>query len=97
VTLDPSTLLAFRDAIDAASERFRDRPDDLDRLEAFDALVTMVREANLTVDLRRAQNRYYRMRHSVRPAIEAAGNGHATLTWLELFDSLGAKLSIAAE
>ena len=97
VTLDAATLLAFRDAVDAASDRFRERPDDFDRLDALDALVTLIRETDLTVDLRRAQNRYYRMRHTVRPAIEEAGDGDATLRWLELFDSLGAKLKIAPE
>jgi alpha-amylase/alpha-mannosidase (GH57 family) len=98
VTLDETTLLAFRDAIEEASIQFRERPEDLDRLEALEALVGIVHGAELAVDLRRAQNRYYRMRRTVRPAIEASsGNGHAMRRWLELFDSLGADLRIAIE
>jgi alpha-amylase/alpha-mannosidase (GH57 family) len=96
VTLDETTLVAFTSAIDRASERFRERPDDPDRLEDFDAIVTLVRDARLTIDLRRAQNRYYRLRATVRPAIEASATiSPASREWLELFDKLGEKLSIA--
>ena len=97
VTLDETTLVAFTNAIERASERFRERPDDPDRLEAFDAIVTLVRDARLTIDLRRAQNRYYRLRATVRPAIEASATvSPASREWLALFDNLGEKLSIAA-
>ncbi len=96
VTLDETTLVAFTNAIELASEGFRERPDDLDRLEDFDAIVTLVRDARLTIDLRRAQNRYYRLRATVRPAIEASATvSPASREWLELFDGLGRKLSIA--
>lgn len=91
VALDQSTLMAFREAVERCSDRFRERPEDVDRLERFDALVAIIRGASLAVDLRRAQNRYYRMRKTVRPAIAASGNGER---WLELFDALGAKLLI---
>ncbi|HEV7241275.1 MAG TPA: DUF3536 domain-containing protein [Thermoanaerobaculia bacterium] len=92
VSLDETTTMAFEAAIQRASERFRERPDDLDRLEAMETLITIVRDAGFAVDLRRAQNRYYRMRAAVRPAIAASPNGSR---WLELFDSLGEKLTIA--
>jgi len=93
VTLDATTTMAFAAAIERASAAFSDRPDDLDRLESLETLVTIVRDAELPVDLRRTQNRYYRMRAYVRPAIAASGNG---IRWLALFDSLGEKLTIAA-
>ncbi len=93
VTLDETTQIAFETAIERASAAFRERPDDFDRLEALEALVGIVRDAELPVDLRSAQNRYYRMRGSVRPAIAASANGKR---WLELFDALGEKLAIAA-
>jgi alpha-amylase/alpha-mannosidase (GH57 family) len=92
VTLDETTNMAFGEAIERTSERFRERPDDLDRLESLETLVTIARDARLSIDLRRAQNRYYRMRAAVRPAIEASGNGEQ---WLSLFDSLGQKLTVA--
>jgi hypothetical protein len=96
VTLDATTLVAFRDAVERASERFLERPDDLDRLAALDTIVTIAREGAINIDLRRAQNRYYRMSNTVRPAIAAsASNGEAAQRWLELFDSLGEKLSMA--
>ncbi|HEX6083829.1 MAG TPA: DUF3536 domain-containing protein [Thermoanaerobaculia bacterium] len=92
VSLDEATSRAFGEAIERASERFRERPDDLDRLESLETLVTIANAARVTIDLRRAQNRYYRMRAAVRPAIEASGNGEQ---WLTLFDSLGQKLTVA--
>ncbi len=92
VLLDATTKMAFETAIERAAAAFRERPDDVDRLEALETLVTIVRDAELPVDLRRAQNRYYRMRASVRPAIAASGNGGR---WLALFDALGEKLTIA--
>jgi alpha-amylase/alpha-mannosidase (GH57 family) len=96
VTLDETTQLAFGNAIERASERFRERPDDPDSLGAFDAIVTLVRDADLKIDLRRAQNRYYRLRSTVRPAIEAsAATIPASREWIETFDRLGEKLSIA--
>ena len=92
VTLDETTTMAFETAIERASAAFRERPIDLDRLEALETLVTLVHDAELPVDLRRTQNRYYRMRASVRPAIAASGNGER---WLALFDALGEKLTMA--
>ncbi|HYH08966.1 MAG TPA: DUF3536 domain-containing protein [Thermoanaerobaculia bacterium] len=95
VVLDQTTLMCFSDAIERASVDFRERPDDLDRLEALDAIVDLVQEAKLPIDLRRTQNRYYRMRKTVRPAIDASsGTGPAARRWLELFDELGGKLAI---
>jgi hypothetical protein len=95
VTLDATTLIAFRNAVERASERFLQRPDDLDRLAALDTIVTMLSEHAINIDLRRVQNRYYRMRKTVRPAIAASAlKSEAGQRWLELFDSLGEKLSM---
>jgi hypothetical protein len=95
VTLDEMTLLAFVAAVERASEQFRERPDAVDRLETLEALVSIVRDASLEIDLRRAQNRYYRMHSAMRPAIAgSAAEGNEAMRWLELFDSLGEKLSI---
>jgi alpha-amylase/alpha-mannosidase (GH57 family) len=97
VVLDETTLMAFRDAIERVAAQFSERPEDLDRLEAFESLASTIRKAGLQVDLRRAQDRYYQMRRTVRPAIHAStGAGHAGRRWLELFDALGEMLSISA-
>ena len=90
VNLDETTRLAFKAAIDRASQRFAERAEDLDRLDLYGELVGVVRKNNIELDLRAAQTTYYRMKQSVRPVITET-------RWLELFDSLGAKLSIAAE
>ncbi|HSP16056.1 MAG TPA: DUF3536 domain-containing protein [Thermoanaerobaculia bacterium] len=98
VTLDETTLIAFEQAIDRSATRFRDSPNDLDRLEAYESLVSIVRSAQLDVDMRHAQNMYYVMKSSVRPAIAAdSTQSHEARRWLELFDSLGEKLSISPE
>jgi hypothetical protein len=98
VTLDETTLKAFRDAVERAADLFRERPEDIDRLEAFDAIVTVIRNANLDVDLRRAQNRYYRLRAKLRPVIEASAETQpASRTWVKLFDELGEKLKLKIE
>jgi alpha-amylase/alpha-mannosidase (GH57 family) len=93
VTLDETALLAFKQALERAAERFHERAEDLDRLEVLETLVTIVREAKLNVDLRRVQNRYYKMRTS----LDGAPPPSAAPEWLQLFDSLGEKLAIAAE
>jgi hypothetical protein len=97
VALDESTLMAFRDAVDRAAERFRERPEDLERLQDFLAIVTLIRDAKLSVDLRRAQNRYYRLHATVRPTMSASIPTRASREWLELFDRLGEKLSLALD
>ena len=97
IALDETTLVAFGNAIERAAEHFRQHPKDLNRLEAFDAIVTLVKDARLSIDLRRAQNRYYRLRATVRPAVEAsATTSTEARQWLAVFDWLGEKLSIAA-
>jgi alpha-amylase/alpha-mannosidase (GH57 family) len=98
VTLDEATLKAFRDAVERAADLFRERPDDPGRLEAFDAIVTVIRDARLDIDLRRAQNRYYRLRAKLRGVIEASADTvPASRTWVRLFDELGEKLKLKIE
>ena len=98
VALDETTLLALKQAIERACDRFQERPDDLDRLETYESLVAVVRDAQLHVNMRHAQTSYYMMRRSVRPAIAAGGDGSAeSARWLQIFDALGAKLTISPE
>ena len=94
VVLDETTLIAFREAAERAAEHLRDRPEELERLEALETIVDIIHAARLHVDLRRVQNRYYRLRKEVRPAME---NVPAWREWLERFDSLGGKLSLTDE
>lgn len=98
VSLDETTLLSLKQAVERACDRFQDRPDDLDRLETYESLVAVVREAQLPVNMRHAQTSYYLMRRTVRPAIAEGGNGSAdSARWLQVFDSLGEKLTISTE
>jgi alpha-amylase/alpha-mannosidase (GH57 family) len=98
VTLDETTLLSIKQAIETACDSFLEQPDDVGRLETFASLVTLVRASHLAVDLRRPQNSYYVMKGLVRPAIASDGNGSRdSARWLQLFDALGEKLSISPE
>ena len=98
VSLDAPTLMAMEKAVNRAAERFRERPDDLDRLETFEALVSLVRGADLRVSMRKPQNYYYQMLRNVRPAIAASSNGSRDAErWLLMFDALGDKLNVSRE
>jgi alpha-amylase/alpha-mannosidase (GH57 family) len=97
VTLDETTLMALRDAIERAADRFDDDPADVERLEIYQSLVALVRAMDLRVSLLKPQTEYYRMASTVRRAIAASGNNGTTERWLALFDSLGEQLSISPE
>lgn len=97
VALDETALMALRQCIERSAIRFSEHPEDVDRLENYVALVSIVRSMQLTVDLRRPQNDYYRMLSAVRPAFAANDGNGATARWLSLFDDLGDKLSMSPE
>ncbi|HUP46754.1 MAG TPA: DUF3536 domain-containing protein, partial [Thermoanaerobaculia bacterium] len=94
VTLDAVTVLSIEQAIGRAAIRFREHPEDIDLLEEYEALVSLIRATPIPVDMREAQNEYYIMMRTLRPAIEESGNGQR---WLLVFDSLGEKLSVSRE
>ncbi|HEX7418952.1 MAG TPA: DUF3536 domain-containing protein [Thermoanaerobaculia bacterium] len=97
VTIDETTLMALQQAIERAAFRFRERPNDLDRLEAYESLVAIVRKAQLNVDLRQPQNVYYAMKGTVRPVVASDGEHADSMKWLELFDALGEELTVSPE
>jgi hypothetical protein len=99
VGLDETTLMALERAIERAAIEFAAKPDELERLERWEEIVSLVRAAQVKVDLRKPQNEYYRMRKAVRPVFAAtAGNGSPNATrWLQHFDALGDKLAISPE
>jgi hypothetical protein len=99
VTLDESTLLALERAVERAAATFARSPENVELLEQWETLVTLVRDAQVLVDLRKPQNDYYRMRKTIRPVVAAsAGNGSSSANrWLQHFDALGDKLTISPE
>jgi len=99
VALDETTLMALKHAVERAAREFAAQPEDFERLERWEAIVSLMREAQVKVDLRQPQNEYYRMRKVVRPVVAAnAGNGSSAANrWLQHFDALGEKLTISAE
>lgn len=98
VALDEMTRMAMEEAIERAADRFREHPEDLDLLEEYEALVSLIRSHDIPIDMRHPQNEYYAMMGTVRPAFAAAGNGSQEAErWLLLFDSLGEKLAISLE
>jgi alpha-amylase/alpha-mannosidase (GH57 family) len=97
VGLDDMTILALRNAIERAAARFAEDPVDVERLEAYESIIALVRAMEIRVSLRRPQTQYYRMASTVRPAIAASTANGQTKRWLALFDALGEQLSIAPE
>src|SRR5260370_41947722 len=99
VALDETTLLTLERAIERAAIEFAAKPDELDRLERGEEIVSLGREAQVKVDLRKPQNEYYRMRKAVRPVFAAtAGNGSPNPTrWLQRVDALVEKLAVNPE
>jgi len=99
VSLDETTLMSLTAAIERAAGDFSRNSDDMEKLENWAKLVSIVRDAGVDVDLRRPQNDYYRLKKSVRPVIAAtAGDGSSAANrWLQHFDALGEKLSISPE
>jgi len=99
VLLDETTLMSLTAAIERAASDFSRNSEDVEKLESWAKLVSIVRDAGVDVDLRRPQNDYYRLKKSVRPVIAAnAGNGSSAANrWLQHFDALGEKLSISPE
>ncbi|HXH92299.1 MAG TPA: DUF3536 domain-containing protein [Thermoanaerobaculia bacterium] len=97
VVLDETTLMSLTRAVERAAEGVWRDPDDLELLERWETLVAVIRESAVDVDLRRAQNDYYRLMKTVRPAkATTAGNGSSNANrWLQHFDALGEKLSIS--
>ncbi len=99
VVLDETTVMTLERAVERAAVQFAEEPEDLERLERWNELVTLVTESKATVDLRKPQNEYYRMKKTIRPVVAStAGNGSSTANrWLTRFDALGEKLSISPE
>ena len=99
VLLDETTLMTIERAVERTAGDAMRKPDSLDLLERFETLVSLVRDSQVKVDLRKPQNDYYRMRKMIRPVVAAsAGNGSSSASrWLQHFDALGEKLSISAE
>ncbi|HEX8153184.1 MAG TPA: DUF3536 domain-containing protein [Thermoanaerobaculia bacterium] len=93
IVLDETTRMAMQQTVERHSDRFRDDPRNLERLEEYEALVSIFSEAQVVVDLRRPQNTYYAMKRSIRPQMEQSANAD----WLLLFDLLGEKLKISSE
>jgi alpha-amylase/alpha-mannosidase (GH57 family) len=89
VAIDESTRLALTHAIERGATRFRARPASLEDLTEYHDIVALVREMQITVELRKPQNDYYAMKLEVRPAMLESDR------WLQLFDDLGEKLGVA--
>jgi alpha-amylase/alpha-mannosidase (GH57 family) len=95
VSLDDGTVLAIEKSVERAAAAFVEHPEEMERLEAFEAIISLIDTMAIEIDLRKPQNRYYRMKISVRPAIAASASSGASAQWLRLFDTLGEKLHIS--
>jgi len=99
VVLDETTMMTIERALERAAAEVARQPDAIELLERFATLVSLVRDSQVKVSLRKPQNDYYRLRKTVRPLVAAtAGNGSPSANrWLQHFDALGEKLSISPE
>jgi alpha-amylase/alpha-mannosidase (GH57 family) len=99
VSLDETTMMALKRGVELAADRFRESPEDVEKLDAYEAIVGVVSAAQLPVNMRKPQNDYYRMTRSFRPIMfsEAQTGSDNAYRWIELFDSLGTKLLISPE
>ena len=99
VVLDETTLIALTRAIERAADAFCRATEDLELLERWESVVSIIRDSDISVDLRKPQNDYYHLKKSIRPMIAAnAGNGSSMANrWLQHFDALGEKLSISPD
>jgi len=99
VVLDETTMMTIERALERAAAEVALQPDAIELLERFATLVSLVRDSQVKVSLRKPQNDYYRLRKTVRPLVAAtAGNGSPSANrWLQHFDALGEKLSISPE
>lgn len=99
VSLDETTLIVMEEAVRRAAADVAAEPEDVERLERWESIVSLMRDAEVKLDLRKPQDEYYRMKKIIRPVIAAsAGNGSSSANrWLQLFDALGEKLSISPE
>jgi alpha-amylase/alpha-mannosidase (GH57 family) len=95
VPLDDGTVLAIQRSVERAAAAFVEHPEERERLEAFEAIISLIDAMAIEVDLRKPQNQYYRMKIAVRPAIAASASNGASAQWLQLFDTLGEKLHIS--
>ena len=88
VSVNETTLMTLQQAIERAAARFFQAPNAIDRLESYDSLVSIIRAAQLPVNLRQPQNMYYEMKRSVRPVIAADNEeSREAQQWLALFDA----------
>ncbi|MEO8032892.1 MAG: DUF3536 domain-containing protein [Acidobacteriota bacterium] len=99
VTLDETTMMALKAGVEQAADRFRRSPEDVEKLDAYEAIVSVVAAAQLNVNMRKPQDDFYRMKKSIRPdmARKAKAGSEDATRWLELFASLGTNLLISPE
>ena len=100
VALDqPALAYAARGTMARLLERLEVRPDDETLLERIGAAAVLVRALPFAVDLREAENRYYRLLGSVYPGFRerAAGGDEPARRWVERFATLGDTLRVALE
>src|SRR5581483_3474824 len=89
VSIDETTRLALTRGIERAASRLRAEPASLENLTEYHDIVTLVREMQIELDLRKPQNVYYAIKLEVRPKMKDNER------WMQMFDALGEKLSIS--
>ena len=90
--------LSLGQAVERLSNELASGPEDVARVEALEAVVTLARSLPFDVDFAKAQNAYYALARSALPAMKssAASGSAAAAQWVARFLGLGEKLSVRA-
>src|SRR5690606_31110236 len=97
VQLDREGLsYVFGKALERIAYQLLEQPHDLQLLEAWDGLASLIASLPFDVNLWKSQNVFYELLNTVYPAVrERADGGEAEAgRWAELFTALGEQLSV---
>jgi len=99
VELDEVELaFAARQALERRAGRWLDAPESEERLESLAAAVAFVEALPFDVPLWRTQNAYWRVLRETYPGLRrSAAASEEAARWVERFEALGARLSVAVE
>ncbi len=88
--------LSLGHAVERLSDELASGPEDVARLEALEAVVTLAKSFPFAIDFTRAQNVYYALARTALPAMKssAAAGSETAAPWVERFVALGEKLSV---
>jgi alpha-amylase/alpha-mannosidase (GH57 family) len=88
---------AVERALERVANAFLEHPRDMQRLEVWSDLASLTESLPFDVNLWKSQNVFYDLLRTVYPAVleRSLGTDETAERWIQLFTSLGARLSVA--